>query len=296
MKSQNKIKAAFILNLFFSIVELIGGLFTGSIAILSDSLHDFGDATAIAISLALEEKSKKKPDATHTFGYGRYSVLGGAVQSIVLLIGSFIVICSAVSRLFNPTVIYYDGMLILAIIGVVINFAAASFTHGGHSANQKSVNLHMLEDVLGWIVVLIGSIIMRFTDWWFIDPVLSIAVAVFILIQAAKNLFSCISIFAERSPANKKCDELRSTLLIHPCILDVHHIHLWSLDEDTHLATLHVVTTEDPQKIKQSIRHICKNFGIDHVTLELETPQEQCPVPCCDIGMTIHQRCHHHHA
>ena len=174
MKTEKNILVAFLLNLLFSIIELIGGIITNSVAIISDSIHDMGDAISVGISYFLEVKSNKKPDNNYTYGYIRYSVLGSVITTLILLMGSIFVIYNAIVRIFNPVEINYNGMIIFAILGVVINFFAAYFTKEGYSLNQKAVNLHMLEDVLGWAVVLIGAIVMKFTNIIIIDSILSI--------------------------------------------------------------------------------------------------------------------------
>ena len=186
MKTEKNILIAFLLNLGFSVFEFFGGIFTGSVAILSDALHDLGDAISIGISWYFERLSKKQPDKKYTYGYKRYSVLGGLITTTVLIVGSLIVIFNAISRVFNPVSINYNGMIIFALIGASVNLCAAFFTKDGDSLNQKAVNLHMLEDVLGWLVVLAGAVIMRFTDIKIIDPILSLVVAVFILINSIK--------------------------------------------------------------------------------------------------------------
>ena len=165
MKSEKKILIAFILNSTFSIFEFFGGLFTGSVAILSDAVHDIGDAVSIGLSYFLEKKSRKEPDEVYTYGYARFSVLGSLITTLILVTGSIFVIINAIRKFLNPSQINYDGMIAFALIGVAVNFLAAYFTHGGKSLNQKAVNLHMLEDVLGWIVVLVGAIIMKITDF-----------------------------------------------------------------------------------------------------------------------------------
>ena len=212
MKTEKNILIAFILNLSFSIFELIGGIFTGSVAILSDAIHDIGDAMSIGISYFLEKKSKKQPDETYTYGYARFSVVGSVITTLILLFGSLAVIYNAIIRIFNPVDINYNGMIIFAVVGVVVNFCAAYFTREGDSLNQKAVNLHMLEDVLGWIVVLIGAIIMRFTDISVIDSIMSIAVAVFILINAVKNLKEVLDLFLEKTPNNISIDEIKENI------------------------------------------------------------------------------------
>ena len=202
MRTQKNILVAFILNVSFSIFELIGGVLTNSVAIISDSVHDIGDALSIGISYFLEKKSKKEPDDKYTYGYVRYSILGAVITTVILLVGSTFVIVNSIKRLINPVTINYNGMIIFAVFGVIINFLAAYFTKEGDSLNQKSVNLHMLEDVLGWVVVLIGAIIMKFTDISIIDAIMSILVSLFILINTIKNLKSIIDLFLEKIPNN----------------------------------------------------------------------------------------------
>ena len=209
MKTEKNILIAFILNLTFSVFEFVGGIFTGSVAILSDAVHDIGDATSIGASYFLEKKSKKQPDDNYTYGYARYSVIGSVITTLILLVGSILVIYNAISRIISPTEINYNGMIIFALVGVCVNFFAAFFTRHGDSLNQKAVNLHMLEDVLGWIVVLIGAIVMRFTSFSIIDPLMSIGVAVFIFINAFKNLKEAIDLFLEKTPHGISVEELR---------------------------------------------------------------------------------------
>ena len=183
MKTERNILIAFILNLSFSIFEFVGGVFTGSVAITSDAVHDIGDAASIGISYFLEKRSKKQPDEKYTYGYARYSIIGGFITTLILLIGSAFVIYNAIIRIINPVEINYNGMIVFAVVGVIVNFSAAFFTREGDSLNQKAVNLHMLEDVLGWIVVLVGAVVMRFTDFSLIDPIMSVGVSLFIFYQ-----------------------------------------------------------------------------------------------------------------
>ena len=295
MKTEKNILIAFILNLCFSIFEFFGGLFTGSVAILSDAIHDIGDASSIGISYFLEKKSKKQPDETYTYGYARYSVIGSVITTLILLFGSVAVVFGAIRRIINPVEINYDGMIIFAIVGVVVNFLAAYFTREGDSLNQKAVNLHMLEDVLGWIVVLVGAIVMRFTDFALIDPILSIGVAVFIFINAIKNLKSAIDLFLEKAPDNIDLDEIKEHILSIQGVIDVHHIHLWSLDGQNNYITMHVVTSADPHEIKHKIREELQEHGVGHATLELETENEHCHEKDCQIEFNAHSHHHHHH-
>ena len=294
MKTQKNILIAFILNLAFSVFEFFGGLLTNSVAIMSDSIHDLGDAVSIGISYFMEKISKKHADNKHTYGYVRYSVLGGVITTTILFVGSILVIIGAIKRLFNPVEVSYNGMIIFAIIGVILNFIAAYVTKDGESINQKSVNLHMLEDVLGWIVVLIGAIIMNFTDIRILDSIMSIGVALFILINSYKNLKDIVDLFLEKTPNNIDIEELKKHLLEIKGVDDVHHIHVWSIDGYNNYATMHIVSkSKNITKIKKDIREELEEHNICHAILETE--DEMCDDKECNTNFKTEVHHHHHH-
>ena len=296
MKTEKNILIAFILNFAFSVFEFIGGIYTGSVAIVSDAIHDIGDAASIGLAFLLEKRSKKQPDENFTYGYARYSVLGSIITTLILLVGSVMVIYNAIGRIISPTEIKYDGMIVFALVGVCVNFCAAFFTRDGDSLNQKAVNLHMLEDVLGWAVVLIGALVMKFTDFVLLDPIMSICVAIFILINAVKNLKEVIDIFLEKTPDNIDVNEIEEHIKSIEGIIDVHHIHIWSMDGQSNYATMHIVTNEDNHEIKHKIRHELSEHGIFHATLELETEGEHCHEKTCKVEVKTNTgHCHHHH-
>lgn len=294
MKTEKNIFIAFVLNLAFSIFEFIGGIFTGSVAIISDAIHDIGDATSIGAAFFLEKKSKKQPDEKYTYGYARYSVIGSVLTTLILLFGSAMVIYNAVLRIINPSEINYNGMIIFAIVGVCVNFGAAILTRDGDSLNQKAVNLHMLEDVLGWVIVLIGAIAMRFTDLYIIDPLMSIGVAIFILINALKNLKDVLNLFLEKTPHGINIGEITEHICEVEGVLGVHHIHVWSMDGHNNYATMHVVVNGDAHIIKDKIRDELREHGIGHVTLELEAEDEHCHEEHCHVDV-VSSSGHHHH-
>lgn len=294
MKVEKNILIAFILNISFSLFEFFGGLFTNSVAILSDSIHDLGDAISIGISYFLEKKSKKKADKKYTYGYIRYSVLGGVITTSILLVGSILVIISAVKRIFHPVEVNYSGMIIFAIVGVILNFIAAYVTRDGDSINQKSVNLHMLEDVLGWIVVLVGAIIMNFTDIKVLDSIMSIGVALFILINSLNNLKKVVDIFLEKTPDDINIDELKKHLLKIDNVEDIHHIHVWSIDGYNNYATMHIVVDQkNVSLVKKKIREELLEHNICHAILETE--DEACDDLECHVSLDTNHHHHHHH-
>ena len=292
-KTEKNILIAFLLNLSFSVIEFVGGIITGSVAIVSDSVHDLGDAMSIGASFFLEKKSKKAPDEKYTYGYMRYSVLGSVITTVILLFGSLAVIYNAVERIIKPVEINYDGMIVFAVIGAAVNFLAAYFTKEGDSLNQKAVNLHMLEDVLGWIVVLVGAVIMRFTDITIIDPLMSVGVAVFILVNSLRNLKEVLNIFLEKTPEDIDLEKIRAHICSIDGVSDVHHIHLRSLDGYSNYITMHVVATGNSHEIKHKVREELSEHGINHATIELEEVGEHCHEKECRLEH--HEASHHHH-
>ncbi len=295
MKIKRNIFVAFMLNLAFSVLEIAGGIFTGSVAIMSDAVHDLGDAVGIGVAFLLEKKSCKQPDDKYTYGYLRYSVMGSVIITFVLLFSSAAVIYNAVIRLFNPSEINYDGMILLAVIGVAVNLTASFVTRKGDSLNRKAVNLHMLEDVLGWVTVLSGAIVMKVTDFYFIDPLMSIGVSVFILINAVKNMKAALDLFLEKTPCEIDISELKKHLCEIEGVSDVHHIHLRSVDGYRSYATMHIVACGDLPLIKSEIRKELKEHGIVHTTLEIEAPDEKCNERECKISFENKAEHHHHH-
>ena len=293
MKSNKSILLAFILNLAFSIFEFIGGTFTNSVAIISDSVHDLGDSLSLGISYFLERKSKKGPNEKYTYGYIRYSVLGSIITTIILIVGSIFVIYNAYERIWNPTIINYNGMILFAIVGVIINICAVYFTRRGDSLNQKAVNLHMLEDVLGWIIVLIGAVVIKFTELVVIDPIMSILVAIYIFMHAIKNLKVALYLFLEKTPNDINIEKIKEDLLKIKNIIDVHHIHIWSIDGYNNYATMHIVSDDDSIKVKQEVRNKLKEYKISHVTIEIENTKERCEDKYCHVENN--EIAHHHH-
>ena len=296
MKTERNIFIAFILNLGFAIFEFIGGTVTGSVSIVSDAIHDLGDALSIGISFFLEKKSRKQADEVYTYGYARYSILGGFITTVVLLLGSLAMIYNAIGRIISPVKINYNGMIIFAIVGVCVNSCAIFFTREGDSLNQKAVNLHMLEDALGWIIVLIGAVVMRFTDFALIDPMMSIGLSVFILVHAIGNLKEIANLFLEKTPSNISISELKEHIGRIDGVLDVHHIHVWSIDGQNHSATLHIVAENNIHEMKEKVRDELYEHGIVYVTIETETEAEHHHEKKYPVMQHSHAgHCHHHH-
>ncbi len=279
------IRVAFFLNLGFTIVELAGGLLTNSIAIISDAIHDFGDSLSLGLAWYFQRLSKKGSTGHYTYGYKRFSLLGAIINSVVLVVGSIYVLTRAIPRLWQPQEANATGMLVLAVVGIVINGIAVLRTHKARSINERVVSLHLLEDVLGWAAVLVGSIVMFLTGWRIIDPILSIAIALFVLINVFRNIREVLPILLQGTPADISRDDIIAKLNEIDQVDDVHDLHLWSLDEAYNVLTAHIalagVLPQDAQaSLKCKIRQVLSDAGIQHATLELEAPGEVCGFTC----------------
>lgn len=269
------IRFAFFLNLGFTVVEIVGGFLTNSVAILSDAVHDLGDTVTLAISWSLEILSEKEATEKLTFGYKRFSLLGALISSFILLAGSAFILTEAIPRLFHPEEVDPDGMIVLSVIGVLINGIAVLRLKGGKKLNEQVVRLHLLEDALGWIAVFIVSIILKISYVPVLDPILSIGITVFILFKIIPRLRDAIKIFLQYSPANINIREIKNELMKIDMVKDVHDIHLWSIDGTYNIFSSHVALSEDlgierTADIKEAIRAVLLEYGIQHVTLEFE--------------------------
>lgn len=286
-ESTKHIKLAFFLNLIFSIIEIIGALLTNSVSILSDAIHDLGDSLSIGVSYLLEKLSTKHSNNKYTYGYLRYSLVGALFTSLALLVGVFIVFYKSIPLLFEPSVVNHDIMIIFAIFGTIINGYAAYKTSHGHSKNEKAISLHMLEDVLGWIAVLIGSIIIKYTGLTIIDPILSILIAVYILYNVYDNLKDTFYIFMDKVPNDIDIDNIKKSLEDKfNEIKEVHHIHVWSVDGISNYMTAHIVLNKDITKdkiinLKNNIKTYLTELNISHSTLEIEYSSEICDSMHC---------------
>ena len=275
------LKVAFFLNLGFTIIEIVGGIFTNSLAILSDALHDLGDSLSIGLSWYFQKLSTKEGDATYTYGYKRFSLLGAIINGVVLLIGSVFILTEAIPQILDPAETDAQGMMYLAIFGVLVNGAAVLRLRKGSSMNERVISLHLLEDVLGWVAVLIGSLVMMFYEAPWIDPVLSVLIALFILFNVFKSLKASLTIVLQATPDDLNIEGVQSLLASMPVIKDVHDCHLWSMDGEHHVLSTHVVLDknydlEAMAEIKSKIKTQLKSEGISHVTIEFEGPDEVC--------------------
>ena len=275
------IRVAFFLNLGFTIVEIIGGLWTNSAAIVADALHDLGDSLSLGLAWFLERYSNKGRDATFSYGYRRFSLLGALVNAIVLVTGSVFVLATAMPRILHPEPVNAAGMLGFAVAGIVVNGLAVLRVKKGKSLNAQVVTWHLLEDVLGWVAVLVVSIVMLFVDWYILDPTLSILITVYVLYNVVRNLRKTLVLFLQGVPSTIDMKQVEQRLQAIEGILSTHHTHLWSLDGEHNVLTTHVVvesqaTKETMLRVKSAVLAIGEELQCEHTTVEMEYEDEDC--------------------
>ena len=272
MKSSRNMTIAFLLNFSFAIIEFIFGLLFHSSAVLADAIHDTGDALAIGLSTLFEKISTKKEDREYTLGYKRYSLLGALLTSVILLIGSTLVIVENVPKLFAPEKVNYDGMLVLGIVAIAVNTAASRVVSHGHSHNESILSLHFLEDILGWLAVVGVSIILRFTDWYFLDPLLSLVIAGFILSKALPKFWENIQIFLDHVPSDVDLSQLYQELAALENVRAITQLNVWTTDGLEKFAMLHICL-ENPNLLAETqivLRQKLLAYGIATVTIQTD--------------------------
>ena len=281
------IKFAFFLNLSFSIIEIIGGLLTNSMAILSDALHDLGDSISLAVSWYLENFSQKGADEDFSYGYARFSLLGALINSLVLILGSFFILSEVIPRLFNPQTVHPEGMLFLAIIGITVNGISVLKLRGGSSLNKEVVSWHLMEDLLGWTAVFIVSIILIFKNIPVLDPLLSLLINIYILYNVISKLKKVLSIFLQGVPGEVDLKKLQQKIVEQSQALAVHHTHVWTLEGEKNFLSTHVIIPDEFSKkeiiaLKSQVKNLMAAEKINHVTIEIEYENENCEDINCD--------------
>lgn len=276
VESTRSMWIAFWSNLLFAVIEFAGGMLTNSVTILSDAMHDFGDSLVIGLSLLLEKKSLKGRTNKYTYGQRRFSILAAFFTSLVLIIGSVFIIVAAVQRFIHIESVQTGGVIGLAVLGILCNgFSAVRLMKDSkQSLNHRSIMLHLLEDVLGWVAVLVGAIIMHYTHWYWIDPLLSLIIAAIILWNASRNMFSSIQIFLQAKPENLDEVLLAEEVKALPGVCHIAGMHCWTLDGTEHVVTMKIDCSASLEKneisaLRSRVDSLLQQHGIAHVTIEI---------------------------
>ena len=290
--SSGNLKVAFFLNLGFTILEIIGGFWTNSIAILTDAVHDLADSISLGLAWYFDKISSRGRTARHTYGYRRFRLLGGLITGVMLLAGLGFVLYHAIGRLSDPQEVRAPGMLGLAILGILFNGAAVLRVKSGTSLTEKLVSWHLIEDTLGWVAVLIGAGIMMIWDVPIVDPILSIGISLIVLWNVGRNLKKVFVVLLQTAPENFDADMFESAALEIEGVESLHHIHSWSIDGESHVLSAHLVIspgTDNVAAIKEKVRDLVDSEEFEHVTLETEFPDDHCPQDEADQGEHSHE-------
>jgi cobalt-zinc-cadmium efflux system protein len=275
--SEKGLKTAFFLNLTFTILELIGGWYVNSVSIVSDAVHDLGDTISLGTAWRLDRISKRKASEKYSFGYRRFSLLGAVINAVVLILGSIYVIREAILRLLYPEPSDAQGMLYFAIFGVAVNGYAAWKVSHGKTMNERVISWHLIEDVLGWVAVLIVSIYPS----PYLDPALSLLISLYILWNVVKRLQETVYLFLQGNPTDVDKSAIETEILEIPNVESTHHTHIWSLDGEHHVFTTHVKlkpvsSVSDILAVKNQLKTIMKKHPFEHYTIETEINEEDC--------------------
>ena len=272
MKAKYTVWLAFFLNLTYAIVEFIAGGVFGSSAVLADSVHDLGDAIAIGISAFLESISNREEDSHYTLGYKRFSLLGAMVTAVILMTGSVLVILENIAKIFHPQSVNDEGILWLGIIAITINVLASLVIRKGQTKNESILSLHFLEDTLGWVAVILMAIVLRFTDWYILDPLLSLAISFFILSKAIPRFWSTLRIFLDAVPEGVDIQKIKADLAELDHVASINQLNLWTMDGLEKNAIVHVCLehVKHMEVCKESIRSLLKESGFQNVTIEVD--------------------------
>ncbi|UCD97093.1 MAG: cation transporter [Candidatus Bathyarchaeota archaeon] len=275
VKRERRIFFSVLLNVCFTILEAVGGFWSNSLAILSDALHDFGDSVALGSSWLLERGASRSPDSSRTFGYQRLSLFSALFSAMLLVGGSLVILIQAIPRFVNPELVKAQGVIGIAVIGIIFNGAGVLLLHKGESLNERVLSWHLLEDVVGWIAILIGGLAIHLWDIYIIDPIITVGLTIFILYNVSKNLRETLNILLQGVPRHISIDNVRQELLQIKGVLGIHDIHIWSLEGETDILTGHIVVDEKcletPDQTRKTIKEVLKKHHIEHSTIELES-------------------------
>ena len=284
------LKTAFWLNIGFALFEIVGGVWTSSLAVISDALHDLGDSLSLGMAWYLARVSERGEDASYSYGYRRFSLLGALINTVVLIVGGGIVLWRAIPALWSPAHPNARGMALLAVVGILVNGVAVLRLRRQKSLNARTAALHLLEDALGWAAVLLASGVLLIWDVPILDPLLSVVIALYVLYRAVAGLVHTMSVFLQRVPEGTDLRDIEKALRALPGVRDVHHTHAWSLDGEHDVFSSHVMVADDTPlvealEIKHRAKHVVAARGFDHVTIEIEYGERDCSMgACCELG------------
>jgi cobalt-zinc-cadmium efflux system protein len=262
----------------FMIVEIIGGVLTNSLALLSDAGHMLSDAISLAVALAAFKMGEKAADSARTFGYRRFEILAAVFNGVTLIVIAVFIVVEAAGRFVNPPEVATTGMLIIAALGLIINIIVAKILMSGDThdnLNMKGALLHVFGDLLGSVAAIVAALSIMFFGWGFMDPLASVIVAILIAVSAFRILRQSLNVLMEGVPENIDVDTVINTINNIEGVEDAHHLHVWSISSGMNAMSIHVVVNgtlnvHETQKIIHRIDEKMKHENIEHVTVQVE--------------------------
>lgn len=268
---------SFVINILLSIAELIAGIIGGSVALIGDALHNTSDALSILIAVMAYKIGLKKSDKRFTFGFKRAEIIGTFVNLILLFISAFYLFAEGLSRIISPQDINGKLIIYISILALVIDTLTAKLSHheAHHNANMKMLFLHNLADAFGSVGVIISGVCVIYLDWHFIDGIIALMIAAYMLFHSIVAFPKVVKILMNATPDNIDIDKIRKHLLKIKNISDVHHIHVWNIDEHHISLECHIVS-EDINVVTKVKEVLAKNFDIEHSNIQIETKEADC--------------------
>lgn len=272
-KAGQNLAFVFFMNLTFNIIVIVGGLATNSMAILADCIHDLADTISIALAWTLEKVSQKDSNEKYSYGYQRFSILGAVIISVFVIVMAFVILSEAIPLLFSPEDVDAEGMMLVAIVGIIFKSVSVYRLHGGETFNEKAILFHQLGDVFEWVAILVLSIVLMF---WkgapYLDPFVSIGIALWLIFNLGRNLYKSLEVLLQKTPDNFDIEEFKSQIMAIDGIMAIENFHIWFLDGIDSVMTLKVKADfgKNVEEIKEEIHDISKEYHIVDITIEFD--------------------------
>ena len=272
-KAGENLAFVFFMNLAFNIIVIVGGLATNSMAILADCIHDMSDTISIALAWALEKVAQKDSTDKYSYGYQRFSILGAVIISVFVIIMAFVILQEAIPRLFAPEGVDAEGMLLVAVVGIVFKSISVYRLHEGETFNEKAILFHQLGDVFEWVAILVLSLVLMIWDGApYLDPFVSIGIALWLIFNLGRNLYKSVEVLLQKTPDNFDVDEFKTQILSIEGVKNIDDFHIWSLDGIDSVMTLKVNVDfeKNVEEIKHEIYSISNEYHVVDITIELD--------------------------
>ncbi len=266
----------FWLNLIFATVELLGAIFSNSISLYSNAIHDYGDSIILLSTLFIERHSYKGRSMNYTYGYRRYSLVGAIINNLILLSASLFITYEAIGRFLNPQEISTRVIFGIAILGIVVNTFGYMRLKQNESEINKSLQNNLFADILSWVGLLVSSVIMALTGWYVIDGLISLFIAITMFYAATKQFRTIFNIIMQKVPDTIDLLKIEQKICEYPQVINCHDVHIWTLDGEDYIMTMHIVVEnemkmDEVMEMKEEIKLALERLKINHTTIEVDS-------------------------